>query len=138
MAGCGGGRIRLRLRLRSPGQRAPDGHRSPVFLAGPDGQRGPDCRDVVFCRFPHRFRDFCEGFGCFRRGFGPSGPENHKGAHPSASRPLATSLGTTDFLPQSFHATPIGLMLKSGIQVGTVPRCHRPRNQGEQRGRFPL
>ena len=25
---------------------APDSHRSLVFLAGPDGQRGPDCPGV--------------------------------------------------------------------------------------------
>ena len=54
---------------------APDSHRGPVFLVGPDGQRGPDCSDVLYCRFPHRFRDFCEGFGCFRRSFGPRGPK---------------------------------------------------------------
>ena len=57
-----------------------------LFLAGPDGQRGPDCPDVLFCRSPHKVRVFCEGFGCFRRSFGPRGPrgpENHKGgAHP--------------------------------------------------------
>ena len=27
---------------------APDSHRGPVFQAGPDGQRGPDCPDVLF------------------------------------------------------------------------------------------
>ena len=53
---------------------APDSHRGPVFLVGPDGQRGPDCPDVLFCRFPHRFRDFYAGFGCFFRSFGPRGP----------------------------------------------------------------
>ena len=28
--------------------RASDSQRGPVFLAGPDGQRGPDCPDVFF------------------------------------------------------------------------------------------
>ena len=28
-----------------------DSHRGPVFLEDPDGQRGPDCPDVLFCRF---------------------------------------------------------------------------------------
>ena len=45
-----------------------------LFLAGSDGQSGPDCPDVLFCRFLHRFRDFCEVFGCFRWSFGLSGP----------------------------------------------------------------
>ena len=74
-------------------QRAPDSHRGPAFFAGPDGQRGPDCPDVIFCRSPHRVRVFCEGFGCFRRSFGPRGPEHHKGgAHPPPPPPPATSL----------------------------------------------
>ena len=30
---------------------APDSHRGPVFLAGPDGQGGPDCPDVLFVGF---------------------------------------------------------------------------------------
>ena len=30
---------------------APGSHRGPVFLAGPDGQRVPDCPDVCFCWF---------------------------------------------------------------------------------------
>ena len=34
--------------------------------------------------------------------------------------------GTTDLWPHSFCATPIGLMLKSGIQGSTVPRCPIP------------
>ena len=38
-----------------PVGRASDSHRGPVFLAGPDGQRGPDCPDVLFCRFHNRF-----------------------------------------------------------------------------------
>ena len=25
------------------------------FLVGPDAQRGPNCLDVLFCRFPHIF-----------------------------------------------------------------------------------
>ena len=55
-------------------------HWGPVFLAGSDGQRGNDCLDVLFCRFPHIFRDVCEGFGCFRRSFGPSGPSARGGS----------------------------------------------------------
>ena len=31
--------------------RASDSQRGPVFLAGPDGQRGPDCPDVLFVGF---------------------------------------------------------------------------------------
>ena len=54
--------------------RASDSQRGPVFLAGPDGQRGPDCPDVLFCRFPHRFHDLCEGFGCLRLILGTRGP----------------------------------------------------------------
>ena len=34
--------------------------------------------------------------------------------------------GTNDFSPHSFHATPIGLMLKFRIQGGTVPRSPPP------------
>ena len=30
---------------------APDSHRGPVFLADTDGQRGPDCPDVLFVSF---------------------------------------------------------------------------------------
>ena len=33
---------------------------------------------------------------------------------------------TTDFSPHFFHATPIGLMLKSRIQGDTVSRCPPP------------
>ena len=36
----------------------------------------PTALTRFFCRFPHRFCDFCEVFGCFRRRFGPRGPEN--------------------------------------------------------------
>ena len=56
----------------------------------------------------------------------PSPPQSTL-AHPSlTSQPLAAERlrptgGTTDFWPQSFHATPIGLMLKSLFQPGT--RC---------------
>ena len=53
----------------------------------------------VFCRFPHRFRDFCEGLGCFRRSFGPRGPSARRGPKTPRGRtlsafppPLATSL----------------------------------------------
>ena len=42
------------------------------------------------------------------------------GAAPTAGR------NTTDFWPHSFHATPVGLMLKYRIQGGTVPRCPPP------------
>ena len=34
---------------------APDNHRRPVFLAGPDGQRGPDCPDVLFLAVSAQF-----------------------------------------------------------------------------------
>ena len=30
---------------------SPDSHRALFFLAGPDGQRGPDCTDVLFVGF---------------------------------------------------------------------------------------
>ena len=73
---------------------APDSHRGPVFLAGPYGQRGPDCPDVLFCRFPHRFRDFYEGFGCFRLSFGPRGPSARGGSKaPRGGAHLPPSLG---------------------------------------------
>ena len=68
---------------------APDSHRGPVFLADPDGQRGPDCPDGFFCRFPHTFRDFCEGFDCFRRSFGPHGPLARGGPKPPRGRTLS-------------------------------------------------
>ena len=29
----------------------PDSHRGPVILAGPDGQRSPDCPEVLFVGF---------------------------------------------------------------------------------------
>ena len=61
--------------------RASDSQRNPVFLAGPDGQRGPDCPVVLFCRFPHIFHDLCEGFGCLRLSLGPRVPENPREAH---------------------------------------------------------
>ena len=54
--------------------RASDSQRGPVFFAGPDGQRGPDCPDVLFCRFPHIFHDLYESFGCLRLSLGPRGP----------------------------------------------------------------
>ena len=75
-------------RLRSPGT-----HRGPVFLADPDGQRGPDCPDRFFCRFPHTFRDFCEGFGPSSRG-GPKPPRGSTPSPPTGYVPvlLATSL----------------------------------------------
>ena len=75
---------------------APDSHRGPVFLAGPDGQRGSDCPDVLFCWFPHRFRDFCEVFGSFRRSFGPSGPG------PKAPRGL-TSSAPVGYVPGYYY-----------------------------------
>ena len=57
-----------------PVGRVSDSQRDPVFLAGPDGQRGPDCPDVLFCRFHNIFHDLCEGFGCLRLSLGPRGP----------------------------------------------------------------
>ena len=64
-----------------------------AVTGAPDSHRGPDCPDVLFCRFPHRFRDICEGFGCFRRSFSPRGqgrrgPENPKGGGVHPLRPL--------------------------------------------------
>ena len=79
-------------------ERASDSQRGPVFLAGPDGQRGPDCPDVLFCRFPDRFHDLCEGFGCLRLSLDTRGPSTlgspkTPGRHtPSPPPPLATSL----------------------------------------------
>ena len=43
---------------------APGSHRGPVLLAGPDGQRVPDCPDVRFCRFCRFFSEK----GCTERG----------------------------------------------------------------------
>ena len=42
-----------------------------------------------------------------------------------AAKQLRPTGGTTDFWPQSFHATPIGLMLRSRIQPGA--RCPSAR-----------
>ena len=85
---------------------SPDSYRGPVLLAGPDGQRETDCPDVLFCRFPHIFRDFCEGFGCFRREFWPSrafdprGPENPKGG--GGAHTLSAPLGyVPDFVQRT-------------------------------------
>ena len=75
--------------------RASDSQRGSVFLAGPDGQRGPDCPDVLFCRFPHRFHGLCEGFGpesWHSRAIDPRVPENPREAHTLSAPPLATSL----------------------------------------------
>ena len=65
-------------------RQAPDNHRGPVFLAG------PDCPDVLFCRFPHIFRDFFEGFGCFRWRFGPRGPNAREGPKTPRGRAPST------------------------------------------------
>ena len=46
---------------------AHDSHRGPAFLGGQMVRGTGRALEVLFCRFPHRFRDFCEGFGCFRR-----------------------------------------------------------------------
>ena len=61
--------------------------------------RGPSTvRTWFFGRFLHRFRDFCEGFGCLRRSFGPRGPSARKspktprGGGGAPSAPLRTSL----------------------------------------------
>ena len=47
-----------------------------------------------------------------------------------AAERLRPTGGTTDFWPQSFHATPIGLMLKSRVQPGALcpvlPPFRRP------------
>ena len=81
-----------------PVGRASDSQRGPVFLAGPDGQRGPDCPEVLFCRFHNRFHDLCEGFGCLRLSLGPRGPsalgspKPQGGTRPLRPPPLATSL----------------------------------------------
>ena len=76
-----------------PVGRASDSQRGPVFLAGPDGQRGPDCPDVLFCRFHNRFHDLCEGFGCLRLSLGPRVPKTPGRHTPSPPPPpLATSL----------------------------------------------
>ena len=48
---------------------APDKSQGPCFSGGSRWSEGPDCPDVLFCRFRHRFRAFCEGFGCFRPSF---------------------------------------------------------------------
>ena len=75
---------------------APDSHRGPVFLAGPDGQRNLlTALACFFCQFPQSFRDFCEGFGCFRWSFGPSGPSARGDPKPQGgipSAPLAAPL----------------------------------------------
>ena len=54
---------------------ASDSHRGPVFSGRSRWSEGPIALTCYFCRFPHKFRNFCEGFGCFRRSFGPRGPD---------------------------------------------------------------
>ena len=76
----------------------------PCFSGGPRWSEGPDCPDVLFCRFPRRLRDFCEGFGCFRLSFGPRGPSVRGGLKTPRGhslRPLATSLRGPDSSPDS-------------------------------------
>ena len=61
--------LSARVLMAAPAATSP----SPCFLAGPDGQRGPDCPEVFFCRL-HIFHDSCEGFGCLRLSLGPRRP----------------------------------------------------------------
>ena len=79
-----------------------DSHRGPAFLVGPDGQGAPTARRAS-CRFPHRFRDFREGFGCFRRGFGPRGHSARVTPREEAHT-LSAPLG---YVPELHHLTPI-------------------------------
>ena len=85
-------------RAQVPVGRVSDSQRDPVFLAETDGQRGPDCPDVLFCRFHNIFHDLCDGFGCLRLSLGPRGPsalgspKPQGGTHPLRPPPLATSL----------------------------------------------
>ena len=80
------------------------GHRGPVFLAGPDGQRGPTALTCFFVGFRTDFVtyvrvcdlcDVCEGFGCFRRSFGPNGPSAREVPKtPKKGTPLPAPLAT--------------------------------------------
>ena len=94
------------------------GHRGPFFLVGPDDQMGPDCPDVLFYPFPHKFRDLCEGFGRFRRSFGHRGPSARRDpktprgaqAHPLRPPPLwlRACSSVTDFSEQKTSGCIVG------------------------------
>ena len=72
-----------------------------ALTGAPDSQRGPTALTCSFDGpFPHRFRYFCEDFGCFRRSFCPRGPSARvapktprgEGAPCPLPPPLVTSL----------------------------------------------
>ena len=54
--------------------RASDSQRA-LFFSRDQMVRGvPTALTCFFCRFPHRFHDLCEGFGCLRLSLGTRGP----------------------------------------------------------------
>ena len=74
-----------------------DSHRDHVFLASPDGQRGPNCPDVLFVGFRTDFVTYVRvsvaSAGVLTlAGLRQAGPENPKGGAPLPPHPLATSL----------------------------------------------
>ena len=75
-----------------PVGRASDSHRGPVFLAGPDGQRGPDCPDVLFFGFITDFMTYlrvsiASAWVLALAGHRPSGPQNPREAHTLSAAP---------------------------------------------------
>ena len=86
-----------------------------IFQVGTGGQRALDRPDVLFDGLPHIFRDFCMGFECFRRCFGPRGPSVHVGG-PSARRGPKT--------PRGQRPVTINCLSLSKV-IGTSMRYHR-------------
>ena len=66
----------------------PDSHRGPVILAGPDGQRSPDCPEVLFVGFRTDFVTSVRVLVASAVALAPGSPpkKQGEGAHPL--RPL--------------------------------------------------
>ena len=107
----------LMLKEGPHAQRGPDIQRGPWcsepkgalffwwagFLDRPRWSEGPRLSGRVFCGFPHRFRDFCVGFGYLRRSFGsaarsgPKTPRERPFRPPPCVRPCCDVFTYTSF-----------------------------------------
>ena len=113
-----------------------DAQRGPVFwwdrfLGRPRWSEVPRLSGRAFCGFPHRFRDFCVGFGCLRRSFGPCGPSASVGG-PSARRGPKTPREAPRPPPSlrlPFSAVPMPMNLMRFLA--------RTREQGSSGGNLP-
>ena len=89
----------------------------------------PECPEVLFCRFPRRFRDFREGFGCFRRSFGPRGPSVRGARKP----PRSAHSPPPGYVP-AIHADSLTLFLLNieillavtKPEISNIPTLNRP------------